>query len=465
MEQSAQLFFWNGMDLEALRQVIDKPADEAVLSVFNSGSMDQLRNILVGLAKNDSMVSDQLPKPMHDFVKNELAFSFSQEDILLFRKAYEIWKKNGLNFVFILFFRALPYTYMAEKPANVLKTTKLIIEQPERRIFETAQFVFDVMDENWWEPDKRGVLTALKIRIMHAAIRHIILNNQEGVKWNDALGKPISQEDLVATNQVFSLEFFTGMSILGNTLSPEDQNAWYHTWKTIGRIMGVQDNLICKDVTEAWTLQHSVYNHLFNDKTVAGIPLAKALVETMHHFHLPVGLTLFMMRRMLADSQFPDCFDRMLGPSYRDEYPNLFAKAENDKEKSEYRKRRRIDFHNHLNEYHTTLKQERSKYQPIKPVKSLLYKLLEWILKFVGQNKKHDSMIDKHVGILQEILNLGGIKELAEELDEVLEEEIITKFMSTVGGIMVSILSVHFREGKKAGFRIPENLKDHWSKA
>ena len=464
MEKGIQTFIWNGIDLEALRQVMDMPSDEAVLSVFNSGSMDQIRTLLIDLARNDSMVSDQLPKPMHDFVRNELALSFSEQDILLFRQTYEIWKRNGLNFVFILFFRALPYTYMAEKPANVLKKTKLLVDQPERRIFETAQFVFDVMDENWWEPDKRGVLTALKIRIMHSAIRHIILNNQDGPKWNKDLGKPISQEDLVATNQVFSLEFFTGLSILGEALTPEEQHAWYHTWKTIGSIMGVQENLICKDVKEAWTLQHSVYNHLFKDETKAGIPLAKALVDTMHHFHLPVGLTLFMMRRMLRDNQFPDCFDRMLGPSYRDEYPDLFAKPENDKEKGERRKRRHIDFHNHLKEYHSTLMQKMDKYRPEKPVKSLLYRLLEWILNIIGLKKKRNSLIDKHVGILQEILNLGGIKELVEELDEVVEEEIITKFMSTVGGIMVSILSVHFREGKRAGFRIPENLKDHWSK-
>jgi len=465
MEKAKQQFFWNGINLEELRQVMDKPSDEAVLSVFNSGSMDKLRLLLVDLAKNDSMVSDQLPKPMYDFVKNELAYSFSKEDILLFRQTCEIWKENGLNFVFILFFRALPYTYMAEKPANVLNTTKLLVEQSERRIFETAQFVFDVMDENWWEPDKRGVLTALKIRIMHSAIRHIILNNQDGNKWNEALGNPISQEDLVATNQVFSLEFFNGLAILGKALSPDDQHAWFHTWKTIGRIMGVQENLICNDVKEAWTLQHAVYNHLFKDETKAGIPLAKALVETMHHFHLPVGLTLFMMRRMLTDSQFPYCFERMLGPSYQAEYPDLFAKPGTDEENREHKKRRHIDFHHHLKEYHSTLKQEMGKYKPTKPVKSPLFKLLEWILNFVGISKKQNNLIDKHVGILQGILNHGGIQELIEELDEAVEEEIITKFMSNMGGIIVSILSVHFREGKKAGFRIPENLKDHWSKA
>ena len=74
--------------------------------------------------------------------------------------------------------------------------TKLLEEHTDRRIIETAQFVFDVMEKNWWEPDKRGLLTAIKIRIMHSAMRLIILDSTEnGKKWNKDWGMPISQED------------------------------------------------------------------------------------------------------------------------------------------------------------------------------------------------------------------------------------------------------------------------------
>lgn len=464
MKKNVTQFIWNGIDLEGLRQVMDKPADDAVLSVFESTSMDHLRTLLVDLAQNDSIVSDQLPKQMSDFIKNELAYSFTDEDIQLFNQTREIWKEKGLKFIFILFFRALPYTYMAEKPANVLKSTKLLITQPERRIFETAQFVFDVMDEKWWEPDKRGILTALKVRIMHAAMRHIILNNNAaGAKWNEALGKPISQEDLVATNQVFSLEFFKGMAMLNDGLNPEEQKAWFHTWKTIGKLMGVQEMLICKDVDEAWTLQHTVYNHLFNDKTEAGIPLAKALVETMAHFHLPVNLTLFMMKKMLADDQFPNCFERMLGPSYEESYPDFFANPETDEEKEAHKKRLSKDFHKNLKEFHATLRQEVHKYKKKKQKRGFIYKLTKWLLTILGRIDKRIDLFDLHVDVLQKILDHEGIDGLVDELDELLEEELVTKTMSAIGGIMVSILSVHFREGKQSGFRIPADLKEHWS--
>jgi len=240
MDNNMQQFIWKGIDLEALRQVMDQPADDAVSEIFKSKSMDHLRSVLKEMARNDSFVTKEFPAILHDFVQSELKFQFTSEDIGLFNQAHEIWKEHGMNFVFILFFRALPYTYMAEKPANVLTTTKLLESHTERRIFETAQFVFDVMDKNWWEPDKRGILTAMKVRIMHAAMRHIILARTGIEKWNEDWGKPISQEDLVATNQVFSLEFFKGMEYLGETLNADQQKAWFPTWKTNGKIMGVQ---------------------------------------------------------------------------------------------------------------------------------------------------------------------------------------------------------------------------------
>ncbi len=460
MENTTQQYTWHGIDLEALRQVMDKPADEAVLSVFKSTSMDYLRSLLMGMAKNDSVISDELPKPIYDFIKGELAYPFSALDIKLFNQTREIWKAEGMKFIFVLLFRALPYTYMAEKPAKVLKTTKLLIEQPERRIFETAQFVFDVMDKNWWEPDNRGILSALKVRIMHASMRHVIMDNQqEGVKWNDAWGKPISQEDLVATNQVFSLEFFKGMSMLGNGLDADQQHAWFHTWKTIGRIMGVRDELICSDVKEAWTLQHAVYRHLFNDETVAGIPLCKALVETMDHFHLPLKLTLLLMRRMLADDLFPECFDRMLGPTYASLYPEVFIRHENPDDKNRHEALLRGHFHEHLQSYYHTLNSKKNQYQRIKPRQGLLGRLINWLLKLTGRGKNQKDLIDIHIGILHDIIHQKGTETLVERL----EEEMILESMSSLGGIMVSILSFHFRAGKQTGFRIPKDLQENWS--
>ena len=461
--KNKEKFTWNGIDLENLRQVKDEPADNAVASIFDSGSMQHLVSLLKNMAKNDKkLVSKELPADMHDFVQKELGYPFSPDDIEMFNQAHDIWKKKGMNFVFILFFRALPYTYMAEKPANVLRLTRLLETRTERRIFETAQFVFDVMDQGWWKPDKRGILTALKIRIMHSAMRHIILDSdKKGEKWNEDWGQPICQEDLIATNQVFSLEFFQGMAMLGESLSVKEQEAWFHTWKTIGRIMGVQEDLICDKVDEAWKLQHTVYDHLFNAETHrSGIELAKALVDTLVvHFHMPEKLVLLIMKKMLADESFPDCFDKMLKPSYQNAHPELFVVHETPEDQEKHKDLLQQHFHTEMKGYYNTIKDKKSSIKRPKKEASFFEKVLFLILNLIGMDSKGAHLIDVHFDKMHNILHDKDTGEPVEEL----EEETIVELMSLLGGIMVALLSIYFREGKESGFRIPKSLEDNWA--
>ena len=468
MENQTEKFIWNEIDLVALRQVMDKPSDDAVSAVFESGkSMEEFVGDLKKMASNQDYVPSEIPSQMHDFVQKELAFKFTDEDIKYFKQTHEIWQKHGMKFIFILFFRSLPYTYMAEKPANVLRMTKLLKTHAERRIFETAQFIFDVMDEKWWMPEKRGILTSLKIRIMHSAMRHIILQTKTNASetdvvtgvWNSKWGNPICQEDLIATNQVFSLEFFKGLEMMGEGLTAKEQKAWFHTFKIIGKIMGVQDNLLCKDVPEAWTLQHKVYEHLFKDKTLAGIPLANALVETMAHFHLPQRLILLMMKKMLADEQFPDCFNRMLAPSYGEKFPELFEVHNTEEGQESYKNKLKGHFHDDLKTYYSTLQQHKEKYKPEAPHKDWVEKIVDWFMRLFKISKKDQHFIDVRMALIHNILyhpKTGNPREM-------IDEQLILDAMNAMGGIMISVLNKHYRNGKNTGFRIPQSLKDNWS--
>lgn len=448
-------YIWHGINLEDQRLIMDEPADEAVASIFKSHSMKHLVGMLKDMAKNDDFVSNELPPSMHEFVEQELSLTFTDKDIEYFNQTHKIWEEHGMKFIFILFFRSLPFTYRAEKPANVLRMTKLLVDHAERRIFETAQFVFDVMDEQWWTPEKRGILTATKVRIMHAGMRHIILDdNHTNEQWNSEWGKPISQEDLIATNQVFSLEFFKGLELLGDELTPKEQTAWFHTWKTIAKIMGVKDDLISKDVKEAWTLQHTIYDHLFRGDSYSGIVLAKALVHTMDKFHLPTKLTLMIMKRMLADERFPDSFEKMLGPSFEKEYPELFEVHETKENKDAHDKKLRSHFHKELKGYHSTLKEKNGSKQHI----GWFQKIFDFFMNLFGVSKKDQQLIDIHLAMIHNILHHRDTGNPIEEF----EEHMIIDSMSALGGIMISILNVHYREGKDTGFRIPKTLQANW---
>ena len=65
--KNKEKFTWNGIDLENPRQVKDEPADNAVASIFDSGSMQHLVSLLKNMAKNDKkLVSKELPVDMPD---------------------------------------------------------------------------------------------------------------------------------------------------------------------------------------------------------------------------------------------------------------------------------------------------------------------------------------------------------------------------------------------------------------
>ena len=224
--------------------------------------------------------------------------------------------------------------------------------------------------------------------------------------------------------------------------------------------MGVQDNLLSKDVVEAWSLQHAVYNHLFNDKTVSGIPLTKALVETLNHFHLPLKLILLVMKRMLADDQFPDCFERMLGPSYEKIFPELFYKPQTDNEKVSNDKL--LDKHllTNLKEYHQTIKDKKDDFKIVVPKQRLGERIFGLGLKILSLFFNRKSLIEVHHDKLQLALFPDGTDKEVEEIGE----ELIMASMSAISGIMIGILSLHFREGKQSGFRIPKSLRANWAR-
>jgi len=91
------------------------------------------------------------------------------------RVAEEMFARTAWATAIALFHAALPQCYAAGNGAHVLAGTQSLSRATERRIFETAQFVFDVADRGALAPRGGGVRAAQKVRLLHAAIRHLTL--------------------------------------------------------------------------------------------------------------------------------------------------------------------------------------------------------------------------------------------------------------------------------------------------
>lgn len=120
-----------------------------------------------------------------------------------------------------------------------------------------------------------------KVRLIHAAIRFLLLHDQKN-KWKTELGVPVNQEDLAGTLMVFSYLILDGLKKLGITIPKEHQEGFIQTWGVIGRLMGIQDELIPATVKEAKALCNIIQRrqvHTSDEGTFAAHALLKVLEE------------------------------------------------------------------------------------------------------------------------------------------------------------------------------------------
>ncbi len=130
-------------------------------------------------------------------------------------------------------------------------TAELTGGRTTRRLAETGQMLLDLMAvEPGTVPLKEGTLgfhAARGVRLFHAAVRFMILNDPEA-HWDVGdLGVPINQEDLLGTLIVFTVVAVDALEKLGVDFSTEENQAaredYVHFWLVVGHHLGIRYEL------------------------------------------------------------------------------------------------------------------------------------------------------------------------------------------------------------------------------
>lgn len=271
---------WTDEFLDRMRHTMDPLADNAAKALFLGQNKKEIFHQLKELATNDAHVPEGFPVELKALFE-EAVSEFTPEDHVKFDLANKVFDKYGFRIAALLFFKSLPTGYMCPAPAHVLGSTRLLEDQATRRVFETGQFLFDVNQFDWLDPKGRGINSIKKVRLMHAGMRgFLLLDNKE--KWDDKeLGKPINQEDMVLTLQLFSLAIIDGLKKMGIFLTAEEQEAFFFKWKMAGRILGIHPSLEPDNVEDAWALQNKILSRLVKEKNPDGPELTRQLIDVL----------------------------------------------------------------------------------------------------------------------------------------------------------------------------------------
>lgn len=263
--------------LQRLRAYADPSADDVVTAIFAHGELAAVHALMGALVRSDDPIPAGMPAEVGAwFQANEALPDWADPDKLA--RAQGLMAVHGWRVAMALFCASLPQAYAASAGARVLLQTRGMTDHAYRRVLETAQFVFDVADEDSFGPEGRAVRAAQKVRLMHATIRHLIL--QTG-RWDtEAWGVPINQEDLLGTLMTFSCVVIDALRTTGADIDDETCEAWMHLWSVVGHLMGVHPAMLpmpyapgCTTMARIRTDQWAASDH--------GHDLATALIKTM----------------------------------------------------------------------------------------------------------------------------------------------------------------------------------------
>jgi squalene cyclase len=304
---------WLPAGLRAWRAVGDPSADAIARDIIGRQGQEEVSKAFRELVTNDDPFPPDLDPQLADWLETHANLPEWKDDALI-AQAQTFYVKVGWSFALCLFAASLPQAYAAANGARVLLGTQGLTHHTVRRIQETAQFLFDVLDPKAFEPSGRGLAAARKVRLLHATIRQYTLMR---AGWSvSAWGIPINQEDYAGTVLTFSIVMVEAMQRMGIPVSEREEEAWVHTWACIGYVMGVDERLLARTPAEARNMMEAIRADQWA-ASEQGHTLAKQLAASMA-LYLPMptwfgeGLAEMLIRELAGDR----CADLLGLPKY-----------------------------------------------------------------------------------------------------------------------------------------------------
>jgi hypothetical protein len=285
---------WTDAYLASLRQTGDPLADEVIAHVYRSGERQAVNELWLQLLHNDRIPTEGVcPEVVQYLDVSSKLPDWARPDTI--RVGEDLFMEHGLFALASLLCASLPECYVMKNGVHVLWATQRLEEHTFRRLFETAQMVVAVMAPGGLSPAGSGVRAAQKVRLMHAAIRHLILRSPKAdvkagppkgfadvlatMNWDqEKLGYPINQEDLAYTLLTFSYVIPRAMERLGAKITAAQQEAYLHCWNVVGYVMGVREELLPANLAEAGLLFARI-RRLEGGHSEAGEKLTAALIQ------------------------------------------------------------------------------------------------------------------------------------------------------------------------------------------
>lgn len=237
--------------LRNMRMLADPPADRVLAALVAEGGVAAANAALGRFSREDVLLEQGAPPVLAAFLSEQGVLP-AWSDAGKIRRAQLLFTAQGPDFGLVLMAQSLPSLYAGGYGGSqTLFSTGQLTQHFRRRASQTLRFILDIMEPGQLDPGGKGIASILKVRMMHAAIRHYIRQSGIWTGKTEAWGEPINQVELAGTFLAFSSVALEGLRKLGLEVSRDDQECYLHAWKVIATVLGIRPELLPADMTEA----------------------------------------------------------------------------------------------------------------------------------------------------------------------------------------------------------------------
>ncbi|MEU6032213.1 oxygenase MpaB family protein [Streptomyces tauricus] len=266
--------------------VWDEEADPVLAAVIERGDTAKANEVLRKWTRNDQPLPAGLPADLRDFMERARQLP-SWTDRRKLDAAAQFTKKKGIYAGALYGLGSGLMSTAIPREARAVYYSKGGADMKDR-IAKTAQLGYDVGDLDAYQPQGGMIVTAVKTRLVHAAVRHLL---PQSPGWSQTSGGqtiPISQADIMVTWHSLSTFVMRKLIDWRVPVSSTESDGFLHVWQVTEHMLGVQDEYIPASWNEANAQAAQVL-----DPRLAATPEGKELTDVLLDIvaELDAGLT------------------------------------------------------------------------------------------------------------------------------------------------------------------------------
>jgi hypothetical protein len=257
------------------RWVWDDEADPLVASIIERGEVRRVNELLRTWTKNGQPLPAGLPADLRDFMEHARQLpSWADQGKLATAVDFNVKRGSYLGLLYGLGSGMMSTVIPREARAVYYSQGGADMKD---RISKTAKLGYDIGSLDAYQPQGEMVVTTVKTRLVHAAVRHLLPQSPAWTQISDEQ-IPISQRDMMVTWHSLPTFVMKKMTEWKIRIPAAESEAFLHSWQVSAHMLGVRDEYI----PATWEEANAQYTQIMDPMlgpTLEGAELAEILLS------------------------------------------------------------------------------------------------------------------------------------------------------------------------------------------